>query len=308
MSYRSSRFRLALLGIVGWFCAIGCALDERTVVARASGAGLGGAPGDSEAVSDRQPTTAMSSASAGASAIPTAPVGPSSAGAAPAGAAPAAAAGGPNALPPAEPETASGEGDLGAVALPPVLVLDAGAVAAGSNEFGIQGQFTVDRGALNAAPIYRYPLGSACISGRLEPVALDASGLPDYVNAWGLELVLPLAESATGERGPWNRGDGRVVGFSFRVTGPAIPEAFRFVVRTANLDETYCVDLVGSPTGGSFDVTFDEMQLSCWSLTGIRPAGDLTLAAWQLEALATTAIPYDFCISELRPMLAEAAE
>lgn len=185
-----------------------------------------------------------------------------------------------------------------------VLAINDGVIAAGSNEFGIHGVFTIDKGPLNPAPALTYSAGAACVSGALDVMPLDGT-IPDYANAWGFELVLPFAQSDTGERALWDRGGGRVAGLSFRITGPVVPEAFRFVVRMSDALETYCSALVATAVADPIAVAFDDLRLSCWDSTSERaPIGDLTLAAWQVEASQFVAVPYEFCVSEVRPLLA----
>jgi hypothetical protein len=179
--------------------------------------------------------------------------------------------------------------------------------------------------------------GALCMSGTTAVVPGT-----DYANYWGAELDIDLklvdangggsvqtvadaGADAGGDAGPppartavgWNPSTAGVVGFSFKVDGAQIPTAFRFKGLPYGADSsmiTYCNQLAVPPTGGTVNVRFDQITRDCWMagnaalLTQPFPPDNpdgklLRTISWQVPADITVPFPFDFCVSEIKPIL-----
>lgn len=213
------------------------------------------------------------------------------------------------------------------------LALVNGSIADGSNPYGIRGSVYTANSENNAiAPTF--PASNICISGTVGPVLNDPTTMmPDYAGYWGVEVGINLNEgpiagggggvadagAGAGDAGdagggetppaggtttalPWDRG--QVLGFTFKIDGATIPP-FRFKTRpTAATDEdNYCRQIPAAVSGSTVTVRFSDMILSCWNTTGANPEGTLNNIAWQIPADPGIPHPYDFCVSDIRPIL-----
>ncbi len=107
---------------------------------------------------------------------------------------------------------------------------------------------------------------------------------------------------------PWIPGN--VIGFSFVIEGPTI-NLIRFKALPAGFDpalesSVYCKAMTPS-TGAVDDVLFSQMIQYCWNANGalLPLAKGLDNLSWQLPAEVGVTRPFDWCIKELRPILAD---
>src|SRR4029079_14074247 len=129
----------------------------------------------------------------------------------------------------------------------------------------------------------------------------------------GADAGPALARTPTG----WNASAAGVVGFSFKVDGAQVPTAFRFKGLPLGADSsmvTYCNQLAVPPPGGTVNVRFDQITRDCWTAGGAalltqpfvpdNPDGKLLRTiSWQVPADITVPFPFDFCVSEIKPIL-----
>jgi hypothetical protein len=207
--------------------------------------------------------------------------------------------------------------------------------AIGPNAYGIRGGAFLARAAMgNTITVGNEP-GKICISGNLEEVpngnysaywgveigfnlnqgaapgeaaesALDA-GLDASADAAAAADAAPVAEVAQ----PWQPGN--VVGFSFVIEGPTI-NLIRFKALPAGFDRSleasvYC-KTINASSNVPQEARFAEMAQYCWNDTAnvLIPTGNgLDNISWQLPAdvAPTGARPFDWCLKELRPILAD---
>jgi hypothetical protein len=139
--------------------------------------------------------------------------------------------------------------------------------------------------------------GSLCVQGFIDAV-LNGDFSTQWGALMGLSFVSELGNAS------WDRDAGRVQGFAFTVEGPAIPP-LRFDARpvTARPEDTHC-HILGSPSGGRLAARFDELDLSCWEgIDNPLGPGDLTSFGWQLPSDELSSHAFDFCVSDIRPIL-----
>jgi hypothetical protein len=184
--------------------------------------------------------------------------------------------------------------------------------------------------------------GQLCMSGTTAIVP-QVGGMADYTNYWGAEIDVdlklvdmngngsasatvadagadaggdaggpPPARSATG----YDTAAAHVAGFSFKVTGAQVPVSFRFKGLPYGADSsntTYCNQLAATD-GATLNIRFDQITFECWAPGGAalgtmpytdNPTGKLLRTiSWQVPADINAPIPFDFCVSDLKAILA----
>ncbi|MEO8177476.1 MAG: hypothetical protein ABI895_01460 [Deltaproteobacteria bacterium] len=226
------------------------------------------------------------------------------------------------------PPAAMGAGGAGAMPAPgsmiPVgppgtgflLAPTAGWVAGGTNEAGIQGSFFtlsdavrtdgMPPGSTTVMPAdFSMATGptSICLSGTASQIMTNAATtMPDYSRYWGGGIGFNLADlGGTGGVKPWPRG--RVVGFSFTITGTGIPPMgqFRFGVNYfdgATINPNYCVNI----TTGANTIRFNQIVDQCYNPTPGAPlaaTAQIESLKWQVATVVTGPTPFNFCVTNL---------
>jgi hypothetical protein len=105
---------------------------------------------------------------------------------------------------------------------------------------------------------------------------------------------------------PWARG--KVVGFSFNITGTTIPPTgqFRFGVApyegsTIN-DDGPCANI----TMGANTIMFSQLHSQCYNAAPGAALSDTAMLAslkWQVATVTTAATPFNFCIDSLKAIV-----
>jgi hypothetical protein len=128
-----------------------------------------------------------------------------------------------------------------------------------------------------------------------------ASAVPDdtgYSQFWGGGVGLNLAD-AGGAMGVGAWAPGAVTGFSFTVSGPAIPPGRLRFNATTPTETTYCLNaLVAGPN----TVTLGTLTQDCYATPpgAALPAGTaLQAIQWQVATVLDATTPFDFCIENL---------
>jgi hypothetical protein len=188
------------------------------------------------------------------------------------------------------------------VALSPVQ----GRVTAQSNGLGVNGEFYVAFDGANGGPstlTSSFAGSDVCIQGVAGPVGVDSDGLADYAGDWGVVVGLNLAQQGT-VRGPWSTStsEGTVVGFSFIITGAAIPDTLRFNAGSPDGASQYCAP-ANAQSGVTTSLELEELATECWAVGAGVPAplaGPFGNVEWIIPTTTDAAIPFDFCISDLQ--------
>jgi hypothetical protein len=205
--------------------------------------------------------------------------------------------------------------------------------AIGPNDYGISGGGFLARSALGNTITIGTDPGKICISGSLDEVPLNPDGHGNYGQYWGVEFgfnlnqVSPAGESAqpaasAADAGadagpapmdvaePWHPAN--VVGFSFLIEGPTInlvrfkslPDGF-----DSSLESSVFCKEIHAASGQANTALFSELSTYCWSgiSTLIPTTAGLDNISWQLPAdvAPAGARPFDWCLSELRPIVTE---
>jgi hypothetical protein len=185
----------------------------------------------------------------------------------------------------------------------------AGWVAGGTNEAGIQGAFSTISDATGTPPgtttimpaSFQMATGSQiCVSGSVSQVVGTA-----YAQYWGGGVAFDLGDPGQMmPKVPWNRG--RVVGFSFNITGTTIPPMAQFRFGVAPYegstidDDGPCTNI----TMGANTIMLTQLRSACYDTAAPGPAlaGTALLASlkWQVATVTTAPTPFNFCITDLK--------
>jgi hypothetical protein len=225
--------------------------------------------------------------------------------------------------------TAAGSNDLGSN----------GTVVDSAGNTGLNGIAQVIKSPLGTTVTSGIKDGGLCMSGTTVVVPNM-----DYTNYWGAEIDLDVkltdapggggdtpavvdAGADAGDAGAaappaqvavgWNASAANVVGFSFKLEGPTVPVAFRFKALPFGANSsmvTYC-NQVAAVSGATINVRFDQITFECWNPAGPavltmpyapdNPDGKLLRTiSWQVPADVNVPFPFDFCVTELKPILA----
>jgi hypothetical protein len=181
-----------------------------------------------------------------------------------------------------------------------------GWVAGSTNEAGIQGAFSTISDATGTPPgtttitpaNFMATTGSQiCVQGSASMVVGTA-----YGQYWGGGVSFDLGDPGQNmPKVPWARG--KVVGFSFTISGTAIPPMgqFRFGVDYydgAMVNTNYCTNIVNGPN----TIMFSQVINQCYQAGGTALPATAQLAAlkWQVATVTTGPTPFNFCIDNLK--------
>jgi hypothetical protein len=228
----------------------------------------------------------------------------------------------------------SGSGGASGVNLGPALTITAGETPAtatvvdASGSTGINGAASVAKSMLGTVFNPAFVNDKLCVNGSTAQVMNG-----DYTNYYGGLIGVDLnrvanPDAPTGDAGANAGGDagapvlgmiaqawtpGNVDGFSFKIDGPVMPLDLRFqgtpTGSNTNLDH-FCNKVAVGTTGGTFSVLFSEIVRNCFDPTPgaaifADPAGytQLQNINWQVSSSDMIAYPFDFCVSEIKPIL-----
>jgi hypothetical protein len=173
-----------------------------------------------------------------------------------------------------------------------------GWVDGSSNAVGIQGTVSA---SLSEGPDGPSTLNvdsdgpAVCISGNMGPHLGS-----NFVNA---DLRIALGEPSPGERGNWSQSTplGTFSGFTFRLTGPDVPELnFRFYIGVES-GLLYCTLLSGP---GTHSITAATARVGCRDGGNSLPsASPLTVLRWSVQSVNTGTTTFDFCVEDLTVVL-----
>ena len=162
--------------------------------------------------------------------------------------------------------------------------------------------------------------GKVCIKGTAAKVDMNCTPEPPAVDCygtfWGAAIGLNLHQEINPDTmmgdppTPYDAAAAGIKGFSFEISGTTVPTSIRFKVEkpgaTADSAVEYCTTSMTPILTGPNTVTFDQLVTECWT-TGGTPATEatsmLTKIAWQVVTNATSEVPFDFCVSNVRAVM-----
>lgn len=192
------------------------------------------------------------------------------------------------------------EGNGGGTTLGEPLEIVDGVISRESNIHGIEAALFVATSPNNGNLEVTNSTGALCVQGDVGVVQNE-----DFANQWGALFGLAFTSGGT-EAAPWDLDGGNVTGFAFTLSGPALPLPLRLAALPGGADpsvDNFCTQL--PITGESrFVVPLESLTRDCW-VPGNPPmvASSLQTINWTIPADAFVAHVFDFCVSDLRPIL-----
>ena len=169
----------------------------------------------------------------------------------------------------------------------------------GPNPFGINATLFAVTAPIGTDLAVTSNTDQLCVQGSIQPV-LDN----DFATQWGATFGLVFLDS-DGNPQPWNLAAGDVTGFAFSVSGPDFPfTRFTALPGGAPPETTNFCTPLAPITGQSQLVSLDSLTRDCWNGGG-EALSTLSLSniGWNIVSDVGVAHTFDFCISDLRPIL-----
>ena len=186
-----------------------------------------------------------------------------------------------------------------------------GWVDAASNTLGIQGaMFAYADDTSLMGMTSDFTAAKACIKGTAAKVDLKctpAMGMDCYGTYWGAAIGLNLNQKidATTMMGadPAPFDATAIKGFAFELSGMTVPTSIRFKVE--NSTGEFCTPAAKPVLLGANSFLFSDLITECWKAGGMTAeTGKTTLIkiAWQVVTNSSSAVPFDFCVDQVRAL------
>jgi hypothetical protein len=212
------------------------------------------------------------------------------------------------------PTAGSTAGGSGGGTLPEGVPLTAtdGWVDAMGNALGIQGamfSYADTTSAMGMTEDFKGP--NACIKGTAAKVDLKCTPMAPatdcYGQFWGAAIGLNLNQPndpATMMGGtPMPFDASAIKGFAFEITGAAVPTSLRFKVENAGGE--FCSPPAKPVKLGANTFHFSDLMTQCWKTGGMSAEGAksaIIKIAWQVVTNDKSAVPFDYCVANLRAL------
>ncbi len=190
-----------------------------------------------------------------------------------------------------------------------------GWVDGASNELGVQGAMFAFSDTTSGMGLMKDFTGTnACITGTAAKVDMKCTPVAPATDCfgtfWGAAIGLNLNQeidpvSGLGSETPMPFDASALTGFAFEITGTKIPTSLRFKVEDASGE--FCTPTTKPVKLGVNKVLFTELLTQCWKPTTMSKNADTAKAgllkvAWQVVTNAMSAIPFDYCVSNVRAL------
>jgi hypothetical protein len=142
----------------------------------------------------------------------------------------------------------------------------------------------------------------ACATKTFTPPATDCYG--EYWGAAiGLNLNQPIDPVTEMGADPMPFNASAIKGFSFKISGTAVPVSLRFKVEDASGE--FCSPKTVPVKLGENTIMLSQLIKECWKPVATAANADsaksaLIKIAWQVVTDTTASIPFDYCVEELR--------
>jgi hypothetical protein len=189
----------------------------------------------------------------------------------------------------------------------PELIVSSGWVDGSTNAVGVQGAFFTYGDGSGRTSISENPGASQtgyCVAGSSAQVIGG-----DFGGTWGAVAALNLSQLPDDETARlYDAEQNGVAGFAFDIVGNT-GGALRFVIKQFMVHDGFCINNVPScETGCSVQYRVDELAQNCWTPGGPTPnARSLQALEWQITTREAGPIDFDYCIENIRAVLADAA-
>jgi hypothetical protein len=204
----------------------------------------------------------------------------------------------------------------------PLTILD-GWVAVDQNSLGVQGAVFSYADPTSAMSLMEVKTGASyCISGTAAKVdkastacttmMFTAPATDCYGEYWGAAIGMNLNQpidpaTMEGVMTPLPFDASSVKGFAFNIDGPTLPTTLRFKVEGTSGE--FCTPPAKPLLKGNNTFMLTDLVAECWE-TGaatMNPNAEtiksgIVKIAWQVTTKDTMAIPYDYCVTDVRAL------
>jgi hypothetical protein len=141
-----------------------------------------------------------------------------------------------------------------------------------------------------------------CATKMFTPPATDCYG--EYWGAAiGLNLNQPIDMTTMMGADPMPFDASAIKGFSFKISGMAVPTSLRFKVENASGE--FCTPKTVPIMLGDNTVMLSQLVAQCWDLTLKGASAEtaksgLLKIAWQVVTNDKSTVPFDYCVEEVR--------
>lgn len=209
------------------------------------------------------------------------------------------------------PGTAGSIGVGGAVGEGVPLTPADGWVDKATNTLGIQGaMFAYADDTSKVGLVEDFTGTNACIKGTAAKVDLKCTppmGMDCYGITWGAAIGLNLKQdidpvTMMGTE-PAAFDASAIKGFAFELSGATVPTSLRFKVENATGE--FCTPATKPVLLGGNSFLFSDLITECWKTGGTSAEtgkSNLIKIAWQVVTNSSSAVPFDFCVANVRAL------
>ena len=174
------------------------------------------------------------------------------------------------------------------------------AAADSTSMIGLTSDFSGSRACLNGMAAKVDQQSTPCATLMFTPPATDC-----YEQYWGAEVGLNLNQPTMGGTPvPFNAS--ALQGFSFEISGDIVPGPSGLRFQVEGPDGKFCNYPAVKLRLGLNTVLFSDLATSCWSSgsdTAERAKSALISIEWMIVTNASSTVPFDFCVSNVRAVL-----
>jgi hypothetical protein len=170
---------------------------------------------------------------------------------------------------------------------------------------GLEKDFTGTNACIKGTAAKVDMMSTACTTKMFTPPAMDCYG--EY---WGAAIGLNMNQAidpATEMGGMAMPYDASAIkGFAFNITGAKVPTSLRFKVEGPAGAE-FCTPATKPVKLGPNTFMFEDLIKECWApkmgaATAATTKSMVVKIAWQVVTNAMGAVPFDYCVSDLRAL------
>jgi hypothetical protein len=170
-----------------------------------------------------------------------------------------------------------------------------------TSAMGMTKDFTGSNACIKGTAAKVDKMSTACTTMMFTAPATDCYG--EYWGAAiGLNLNQPIDMTTMMGGDPVAYDASAIKGFTFNISGAMVPTTMRFKVE--EMGGEYCTPATKPVKLGANTFMFEDLVKECWKTTpgasAVGAKAALVKIAWQVTTKDTMAIPFDFCVSDLR--------
>jgi hypothetical protein len=188
-----------------------------------------------------------------------------------------------------------------------------------SNDLGIQGAvFAYSDKVSGMDLVGTFTDSLACMKGTaalvVDPCTIEPPATDCYGTFWGAAIGLNLNQpkdpvTGMGVKDALPYDASALKGFSFTITGNTVPAPKSLRFKVENAKGEFCTPAAKKVMTGPNTFLFKDLLAECWKVTDPPNATaetaqkDLLKISWAVVTDKIAAVPFDFCVSDIRALL-----